>query len=109
MPVNHILGRVPLMRTYLEGSSATTIPFSLARYKDRHFKCFKYGTADRRGSEGAGSTLFDDDVSSAGCFSKMGISTDFARVGALASNQALFGVDSEEGDGQTDIEENFFR
>ena len=38
----------------------------------------------------------------------MGISTGFGRVEALASNQALFEVDSEVGDGQTDIEENFF-
>ena len=59
VPVNHILGRVPLMRTYLEGSSAPTIPFSLARYKERHLK---YGTADRSGSEGTGSTLFELNV-----------------------------------------------
>ena len=59
MPINHILGRVPLMRTYLEGSSASTIPFSLSRYKDRYFK---YGTADQRGSEGTGSRLFELNV-----------------------------------------------
>ena len=45
VPVNHILGRAPLMRTYLEGSSASTIPFSLSRYKNKHFK---HGTAYRR-------------------------------------------------------------
>ena len=51
----------------------------------------------------------DDDVSTAGCSSKMGISTDYARVEALASNQALFGLESEDGDGGMGIEENFFR
>ena len=59
MPITHILGRVSLMRTYLEGSSASTIPFSLSRYKDRHFK---YETADQRGSEETGSRLFELNV-----------------------------------------------
>ena len=59
MPVNHILSRVPLMRTFLEGSSASTIPFSLSHYKNRYFK---YGTADQRGSEGTGSRLFEVNV-----------------------------------------------
>ena len=51
----------------------------------------------------------DDDVSTAGCSSKMGISTEYARVEALAGNQALFGLVSEDGDGGMGIEENFFR
>ena len=59
VPVNHILGRASLMKTYLEGSSAPSIPFSFARYKDRHFK---HGTADRSGSEGSGSRLFEVNV-----------------------------------------------
>ena len=45
--------------TFLEGSSASTIPFSLSQYKDRYFK---YGAADRRGSEGTGSSLFEVNV-----------------------------------------------
>ena len=59
VPVNHILGRVPQMRTYLEGSSDPTIPFSFARYRGRHFK---YGTEDRRGTEGTAGLLFEVNV-----------------------------------------------
>ena len=51
----------------------------------------------------------DDDVSTAGCSSKMGISTDYERVEALGGNKALFGLESEDGDGGMGIEENFFR
>ena len=36
-------------------------------------------------------------------------STDYARVEALAGNQALFGLESEDGDEGMGVEENFFR
>ena len=45
----------------------------------------------------------------AGCTSTMGISNAYERVEAMASNQALFGMDSEDGGGGTGIQENFFR
>ncbi len=32
-PINHILGRVQLMKAYLEGSDSPTIPSALARHK----------------------------------------------------------------------------
>ena len=51
----------------------------------------------------------DDDVSMAGCSSTMGISYGYERVEAMASNQALFGMDSDDGGGGTGIQENFFR
>ncbi len=31
LPINHILGRVPLMKAYLGGSDSPTIPSSLAQ------------------------------------------------------------------------------
>ena len=55
-PWSYRFAEVPLMGLFLEGSSASTIPFSLSQYKDRYFK---YGAADRRGSEGTGSSLFE--------------------------------------------------
>ena len=33
LPINHILGRVPLMKTFLCGSSAPTIPYKFSRLK----------------------------------------------------------------------------
>ena len=50
------LQRVPLMRTFLEGSSASTIPFPLSQFKDRSFN---YGAA---GTEGTASSLFEVNV-----------------------------------------------
>jgi hypothetical protein len=55
LPVNHILGRVPLMKAYLCGSSSPTIPRAFSHYKQTYFK---YGHADRNGMEGTGSPLF---------------------------------------------------
>ena len=54
LPVNHILGRVPLMKTYLCGSSSPTIPHEFSHHKQAYFK---YGHADRNGREGSGSPL----------------------------------------------------
>ena len=54
LPVNHILGRVPLMKTYLCGSSSPTIPYEFSHHKQAYFK---YGHADRNGREGSGSPL----------------------------------------------------
>ena len=61
IPVNHILGRVPLMRLYLEGSTQPTIPRSLARDKAAYFE---HGCADRAGHDGvgSGSRLFELNV-----------------------------------------------
>ena len=55
LPINHILGRVPLMKTFLCGSSAPTIPYKFSRLKLAYFK---HGHADRNGREGSGSPLF---------------------------------------------------
>ena len=56
LPINHILGRVPLMKAYLEGSDSPTIPSSLARHNNVYFR---HGHADRAGSgKGTGSRLF---------------------------------------------------
>ena len=56
LPINHILGRVPLMKAYLEGSDSPTIPSSLARHNHVYFR---HGHADRAGSgKGTGSRLF---------------------------------------------------
>ena len=56
LPINHILGRVPLMKAYLEGSDSPTIPSSLARHGQVYFR---HGHADRAGSsKGTGSRLF---------------------------------------------------
>ena len=61
LPINHILGRVPLMRLYLEGSTEPTIPHSYTRDKDAYFK---RGSADRAGKDnvGTGSLLFELNV-----------------------------------------------
>ena len=61
IPVNHILGRVPLMRLYLEGSTQPSIPRSLARDKAAYFE---HGCADRGGRDGvgSGSRLFELNV-----------------------------------------------
>lgn len=61
LPVNHILGKVPLMKLYLEGSSAPTIPHSFAGQRQRHFQ---YGSADKAGTKGvgSGSQLFEVNV-----------------------------------------------
>ena len=59
LPVNHILGRVLLMKLYLEGSKQPTIPRSLAR--DQGFY-FEHGCADRAGQDGSGSRLFELNV-----------------------------------------------
>jgi hypothetical protein len=55
LPINHILGRVPLMKVYLGGSSSPTIPSALSQHKQAHFR---YGHADRNGNEGSGSPLY---------------------------------------------------
>ena len=55
LPINHILGRVPLMKAYFCGSSTPTIPRAFSHYKQTYFK---YGHADRNGMEGSGSPLF---------------------------------------------------
>ena len=55
LPINHILGRVPLMKAFLCGSSSPTIPCQFARWKQLYFK---HGHADRNGVEGGGSPLF---------------------------------------------------
>jgi hypothetical protein len=44
LPINHILGRVPLMKVYLCGSCSLTIPSALSQHKLAHFR---YGHADR--------------------------------------------------------------
>jgi len=61
LPVNHILGKVPLMKVYLDGSSAPTIPHSFAGQRQRYFK---HGSADQAGSRGVGtgSKLFEVNV-----------------------------------------------
>ena len=61
LPINHILGRVPLMPVYLEGSTHPTIPHSLSR--DKH-TFFEHGCADRAGQDGlgSGSHLFEFNV-----------------------------------------------
>ena len=58
LPINHILCRVPLMRLFLEGSDAPTIPHSFAREKAQYFQ---YGCADQPGRKnvGSGSSLFE--------------------------------------------------
>ena len=55
LPVNHILGRVPLMKAYLGGSDSPTIPSTLARHRNMYFR---HGHADRIGMQGGGSRLF---------------------------------------------------
>ena len=55
LPINHILGRVPLMKAYLAGSSSPTIPSEFSRFKQVYFK---HGHADRSGVQGGGSPLF---------------------------------------------------
>ena len=55
LPINHILGRVPLMKAYLCGSSMPTIPQEFSHHKQAYFK---YGHADRNGREGSGSPMF---------------------------------------------------
>ena len=54
LPVNHILGKVPLMKVYLDGSSAPTIPHSFAGQR----------SADQAGDRGVGtgSKLFEVNV-----------------------------------------------
>ena len=53
LPINHIVGRVPLMKAYLEGSDSPTTPSSLARHRQVYFR---HGQADRAGSsKGTGS------------------------------------------------------
>lgn len=61
LPINHILGRVPLMRLHLQGSEAPTIPHSFARDKEAYFE---YGCADQAGRDkvGSGSLLFELNV-----------------------------------------------
>jgi len=59
LPINHILGRVPLMRLYLNGSIQPTIPHSFAADKDTYVK---YGRADRAGCIGTGSMLYELNV-----------------------------------------------
>ena len=54
LPINHILGRVPLMKAYLKGSDSPTIPNSLAHKKG----FFRHGHADRPGTQHGGSRLF---------------------------------------------------
>ena len=55
LPINHILGRVPFMKVFLEGSNSPTIPSSLAQQKNTYFL---RGHANRAGAEVGGSQLF---------------------------------------------------
>ena len=55
LPINHIIGRVPLMKAYLGGSDSPTIPSALAQHKNAYFR---HGHADRPGVVGGGSRLF---------------------------------------------------
>jgi hypothetical protein len=55
LPINHILGRVLLMKAFLCGSSLPMIPYQLARFKNLYFK---HGNADQNEVEGCGSPLF---------------------------------------------------
>jgi hypothetical protein len=55
LPINYILGRVPLMKTYLGGSDSPTIPSSLANHKNAYFH---HGNADRPGKQEGGSRFF---------------------------------------------------
>ena len=55
LPINHILGRVPLMKAYLRGSMSPTIPTVFSRHKNAYFK---HGHSDRNGEDGGGSPLF---------------------------------------------------
>ena len=61
LPINHILGRIPLMRLYLQGSEEPTIPHSFARDRAVYFE---YGCADQAGRDkvGSGSLLFELNV-----------------------------------------------
>jgi len=61
LPINHILGRIPLMKLHLDGSTAPTIPHSLAGDKDTYFE---HGCADRPGHSGigTGSLLYELNV-----------------------------------------------
>jgi hypothetical protein len=61
LPVQLIVGRVPLMRLYLAGSEHPTIPHSLAGDRAAYFE---YGCADRAGRSGigSGSRLFEINV-----------------------------------------------
>ena len=54
LPVNHILGKVPLMLVYLAESNVPTIPHSFAYQKQRYFE---HGCADhwQAGDRGVGS------------------------------------------------------
>ena len=54
LPINHILGRVPLMKAYLCGSLSPTIPRAVSHLKQTHFR---HGHADRNGREGTGSPV----------------------------------------------------
>ena len=51
LPVNHVLGRVPLMKLYLEGSTQATILRSLVRNQGAYFE---HGCADSAGQDGSG-------------------------------------------------------
>jgi hypothetical protein len=55
LPINHIIGRVPLMKAYLGGSDSPTIPSSLAHQKNAYFR---HGHAHRAGRQHEGSRLF---------------------------------------------------
>jgi hypothetical protein len=55
LPINHILGRMPLMKAYLGGSDSPTIPSSLADHKNTYFR---HGHADCPGRQEGGSRLF---------------------------------------------------
>ena len=59
VPINRIVGRVPLMPCHLAGSSAPTIPHSMAHQQRRWFK---HGSADRAGHVGSGSKVFELNV-----------------------------------------------
>ena len=52
LPINHKLGRVPLMKVYLEGSNSPSIPKLTL-----DSSVFRHGHADRPGTEGGGSPL----------------------------------------------------
>ncbi len=55
LPINHILGRVPLMKVFLCGSSSQTILSALSQQKQAYFR---FGHADQNGNEGSRSKLY---------------------------------------------------
>jgi hypothetical protein len=56
-PIDHVLGRVPLMPLFLAGNSTPTIPHSLSRFKG---SVFRVGCADSAAADGRrGSNVYE--------------------------------------------------